>query len=218
MADRSTDLLKLHAWLSPAYPVGAYTYSHGLEQAVSAGDVHDAVSTQAWIVDVLEMGSGRNDAILLAHAWRAANDPDALDELSELTHAFAPSAERLLETRAQGAAFADVTEAAWGDEATKNAPYPVALGAAAGRAEINLRLTAPLFLQAFASNLVSAAIRLVPLGQTDGQRIIAALGPLCQQIAEEATDADLDDLGGCAVLADIASMRHETQDVRLFRS
>lgn len=210
--------LKLHAWLSPAYPVGAYTYSHGLERAVSDGVVHDLASTQNWIADVLLHGSGRNDAILLSHAWRAAEDPKALEELSELALAFVPSAERLLETEAQGAAFSAVTSAAWGDDSAERTPYPVALGAAAGRAGIDLHLTVTLFLQAFASNLVSAAIRLVPLGQTDGQRIIAAMTSVSQRVAEDAISAQLDDMGGCAVLADIASMRHETQDVRLFRS
>ncbi|MEM7057057.1 MAG: urease accessory UreF family protein [Pseudomonadota bacterium] len=214
----TAETLRLMAWLSPAYPVGAYTYSHGLEWAVSSESVFNTSTAMAWIADALQHGSGRNDAILLAHAWRAAGDPDALAELAELAAALAPSAERLLETQAQGAAFADVTEAAWNSDHCRHAPYPVALGAAAGQAGIDLHLTTATFLQAFVSNLVSAAIRLVPLGQTDGQRIIAELLPCCQQVAEEGNNAHLDELGGSAVLADIASMRHETQEVRLFRS
>ena len=104
-SDRDAAVLKLHAWLSPSYPVGAYAYSHGMEHSASAGVVTDTASTEAWIRDVLELGSGRNDAILLVHAWRGAEDPVALRELSELASAFAPSLERLLETEAQGAAF-----------------------------------------------------------------------------------------------------------------
>ena len=132
-------VLKLSAWLSPAYPVGAYTYSHGLEWAISQGLVEDYKTALDWISDCLIHGAGRNDAILLAHAWRAvaSGDRATLAELSELATALAPSAERVLETEAQGAAFADATRRAWGDGACQNAPYPVAVGAAAGRAGID---------------------------------------------------------------------------------
>ncbi|MEM6661953.1 MAG: urease accessory UreF family protein [Pseudomonadota bacterium] len=210
--------LRLMAWLSPAYPVGAYTYSHGLEQAISAGDIENAATAQDWIKDCLSFGGGRADAIALSHAWRVAEEPAALQNLIDHVEAFAPSAERLLETSAQGTAFADVTAAAWADEACKVAPYPIALGAAAGRAGIDLTLATTLFLQAFVANLVSAAVRLVPLGQTEGQGIIAALSAVCETVAAEAIEADFEDIGGCAIRADIASMRHETQTVRLFRS
>lgn len=213
-------LYKLAAWLSPAYPVGAYTYSHGLEWAIGDGLVVDDATATAWISDCLQHGAGRTDAILLCHAWRAAEagDDTALDNVAELAAALAPSAERLLETQAQGVAFADVTASAWGDSASKPAPYPVAVGAAAGRAAVPLDPALMLFLQAFVANLVSVAIRLVPLGQAKGQAIIADLMEPCQTVAKTAAAAALDDVGGCALMADIASMRHETQEVRLFRS
>ena len=168
--------------------------------------------------DVVQHGAGRTDAIVLAHAWRAeaADDGAALDDLAELALALAPSAERLLETEAQGAAFAAVTAQVWGQGAP--APYPVALGRAASRQGIALDAVLTGWLQAFVSNLVSAAIRLVPLGQTEGQAIIADLRPVCRTVAAQAGDAPLSAIGGCAFAADIASMRHETQDVRLFRS
>lgn len=211
-------LYKLHAWFSPAYPVGAYTYSHGLETAIAEGLVEDFDGAATWIRDCLAQGAGRNDVILLALAWRAGGvgDEEALEELADLARALAASAERLLETEAQGVAFADVTEAAWGGAAPL--PYPVAVGRAAAQHGTGLTDTCTLFLQAFASNLVSAAVRLVPLGQTEGQRILAGLMPLCLELAAEAAEAGVDDLGGCAIGADIASMRHEVQDVRLFRS
>lgn len=211
-------LLKLIAWLSPGYPVGAYTYSHGLEWAVQDGRVTDAPSAAAWIIDCFQLGGGRSDAILLAHAWRAVDDEVVLAELAEFAEALAPTAERLIETADQGRAFAQVTAAAWDDTDGRPMPYPVALGAAAGRAGSALDTLLPLFLQAWATNLVSAAVRLVPLGQTDGQKIIAGLSPLIAEIATEAASAPLDAIGGCAVLSDIASMRHETQETRLFRS
>lgn len=206
-------LYKLAAWFSPAYPVGAFAYSHGLEWAIEAGDVADGASLEAWIRDCLAHGAGRNDAILLAHAWRAPQD----ESLAELADALSPTKERLLETTAQGTAFASTTAAAWGPEQTP-APYPIAVGRAAAAHDAPLELTLVHFLQAFAAMLVSAGVRLVPLGQTEGQQIQATLMPLCQQLAREAMDAGLDDLGGCAFRADIASMRHETQSTRLFRS
>ena len=213
-------LYKLTAWLSPAYPVGAFAYSHGLERAVTDGVVHDAGSAQSWIADCLECGAGRTDAILLAHAWRAAGakDPRALDDVAALGLALAPSAERLSETRDQGEAFASVTGDAWGASAVPHAPYAVAVGAAAASGSIPLAATLQTYLQAFAANLVSAAVRLVPLGQTQGQTIVAGLAECIGRLTEEAADAPLEAIGGCAVLADIASMNHETQEPRLFRS
>ena len=211
-------LLKLMAWLSPGYPVGAYTYSHGLEWAVQDGRVTDAASSAAWIDDCLRYGGGRSDAILLAHAWRAADDEVALADLAEFAEALAPTAERLTETADQGRAFAQVTAAAWGDADGHPTPYPVALGSAAARAGLALDTLLPLFLQAWAANLVSAAVRLVPLGQTDGQKIIAGLSPVITEVADQAESSPLDAIGGCAILSDIASMRHETQETRLFRS
>ncbi|MEM1274893.1 MAG: urease accessory UreF family protein [Pseudomonadota bacterium] len=208
-------LLKLMAWMSPGYPIGAYTYSHGLEWAVEAGDVRDPGTAQDWISACLTHGAGRTDAILLAHAWRA--DSTELLDLAELAEALAPARERVLETTAQGSAFADVTGAAWGGDASP-LPYPVALGHAAAEAQIPLPDTLAAYLQAFAANLTSAAIRLVPIGQTDGQRILATLLPEILRRAEEAETASLDAIGGCALRADIAAMRHETQNVRLFRS
>ena len=213
-------LYKLMAWLSPAYPVGAFAYSHGLERAVADGVVHDAGSTQAWIADCLECGAGRTDAIMLAHAWRAADsdDPQTLCDIAALGLALAPSAERLAETRDQGEAFASVTGNAWGTNPFPGAPYPVAIGIAAANASIPLAATLQAYLQAFATNLVSAAVRLVPLGQTQGQTIVAGLVDRIGRLTEEAADAPLEAIGGCAVLADIASMKHETQEPRLFRS
>ena len=206
-------LLKLHAWLSPSFPVGAFAYSHGLEAAVAGAQVTDADTTQAWIEALLRHGAGRNDAILLAHALRG-HDPQELDALAR---ALAASRERLLEAEAMGAAFAEAVAAGWGGDGAPRA-YPVALGVAAREHGLPLDETVRLALLAFASNLVSAAIRLVPLGQAEGQRILAALAPVIEAVATEALAADLDDLSGCALAADIAAMRHETQPVRLFRT
>lgn len=207
----------LSAWLTPAFPTGAFAYSHGLERAVADGLVPDAGAACLWIADALEHGSGRSDAILLFHAHASDLDPDRLRELADLALALAPSAERRLETAAQGAAFAEVAGEVWG-RPVPCAPLPVALGAAAGAHGLPAGLTARLYLQASAGNLASACVRLVPLGQTDGQRIVARLMPLAASVAAGAAEEPLDALGGCGFALDIAAMRHETQAPRLFRS
>ena len=220
-------LARLMTWLSPAFPVGGFSYSHGLEWVVEAGRIEDAATLGYWIEDILVHGAGRSDAIFLAEAWRAvaANNVATLSEVIELAAAFAPSAERRLETLAQGAAFMTAVTAVWphpafdalGREHAEIA-YPVAVGACAAAHGLPLPATAQAFVQAFAANLVSAGVRLVPLGQTDGLRVVARLEPLIPRIVASSLAASLDDVGGIAVMADIASMRHETQYTRLFRS
>jgi urease accessory protein len=214
-------------WLSPAYPVGAYSYSHGLEWIVEAGQVRDVETLVAWIDDLLAHGAARSDVIFLAETWRAlaAGDMGLLEEVAELAAAFAPSAERRLETLAQGTAFLAATLAAWRKpelEALaangRQVAYPVAVGASAAAHGLPLAETAHAYAQAFAANIVSAAVRLIPLGQSDGLRVLARLEPLVPRIVAAALACTLDDVGGAAVAADIASMRHETQYTRLFRS
>jgi urease accessory protein len=203
----------LAAWFSPAYPVGAYSYSHGLEWAVEAGEITDAFGLQAWTADLVAFGAGRSDAILLARALEA-EDPGPLAELAE---ALAPSSERHLETMAQGAAFARTTSAAW-SVPVPPLPYPVAVGHAARLLGLPAPPTVTLYVQAFGANVVSAGVRLIPVGQTDGQRITAALIPLAARVAAEALAAPLEAIGGIAVRADLAAMLHETQHTRLYRS
>jgi urease accessory protein len=207
--------LKLQAWLSPAFPIGAFAYSHGIEWAVEAGDITDEPGLRDWVEDVLRHGTGRSDAILLRHAHAACHDSATLSELAELAVALSSSRERRAETIAQGEAFARAA-APW--DVLPPLPYPVAVGALAGRSRIGADLTVASYLHAFAANLISAAVRLVPLGQSDGLRALAALQPVALDLAHATRGATLDELGGCALLSDIAAMRHETQYTRLFRS
>ena len=215
-----TDLLHLLTWLSPAFPTGAYAYSHGLEWAVEARDIRDEATAAAWLADVLLYGAGRSDAILLRHAHRA-RDPATLAEVAALAAAAQTGAERRAETLAQGTAFALAAQV-WGAPLLAALPgpvaYPVAVGAlcaAYGVAEDDA--TAGL-LHAFAANLVSSAVRLVPLGQTAGLRILAGLVPTITALVGDTAEATLDDLGGACFRSDIAAMRHETQYTRLFRT
>ncbi len=220
--------LPLLVWLSPSFPVGAFAYSHALEWAVESGDVSDLESCKAWIADLLEYGSGRTDSILLAHAWHAAikQDGSALQELAELALALQPSSERHLETVTQGNAFLTASVAAWPSEkldflrryVTGDIAYPIAVGVAASGFKIPLQNTLESFLLGFVTNLVSSVIRLGPLGQTNGQKVIANLLQLVCRVAEEAARSKLADIGNAAFRSDIASLRHETQYTRLFRS
>ena len=211
-------LLNLLAWLSPAFPTGAFAYSHGLEWAVEAGDIKDGDGLQEWLADVLANGSGRTDTILLRHAHRAAADPVALSDIVTLATACAPARERRDEALNQGRAF-QLAVAPWTvTRVPENAPYSVAVGAAAGERGISEDDTAVAYLQAFVTNLISAAVRLVPLGQTAGLRVLAALEQVILATAAETKNAALDDVGGCAFRSDLAAMRHETQYTRLFRS
>ena len=217
--------LPLLIWFSPAFPVGSFAYSHGLEWAVESGAVRDAASLQGWLSALLQHGGARNDAILFAQAWRAAHSVDAaaLDDINGLALALAGARERLLETAVQGNAFVTAARAAWPCAALDGLPagdiaYPAAAACAAAGHGLALAAALPAFILGFTANLVSAAVRLGPIGQTDGQRVIAALLPQVRALALEAEAADLADIGGCAFIADIAAMQHETQYSRLFRS
>ncbi|MEM1350960.1 MAG: urease accessory UreF family protein [Pseudomonadota bacterium] len=212
----STDaLLTLAQWFSPSFPVGAFAYSHGLERAIDAGVLRTARDLQDWLEDFIEHGSGRNDVILFAAAYRAPRD--AVAEIDATARALAASSERLSETLEQGAAFARCVDAVWATEVGARC-YPVAVGCAAHRTGLPLAPTAEMFLHASVANLVSVAVRLVPLGQTEGQAALAALMPRIRAVAGEAREAGLDDLAGSCFALDIAAMQHETQYSKVFRT
>jgi urease accessory protein len=227
-ADEGAALYRLMTWLSPAFPVGAFSYSSGIEWAVEAGDIVDAASLRDWLAAMLADGSGFCDGVFLAQAHRAASAHDAagLREIAELAAAFVPSRERQLETSTQGRAFIEIARAAWTcsglDELVAACGglivYPTAVGLVSAAHAIPLPLAMHAFLHALVSNWISAGARLVPLGQTDSQRILAALEPVVVATAGRALEASLDDLGSATFRADLASLRHETQYTRLFRS
>ncbi|MEA3022450.1 MAG: urease accessory protein [Alphaproteobacteria bacterium] len=224
----SAALYRLMAWLSPAFPVGAFSYSGGLEWAVEAGDIADARTLQGWLAVVVTGGGGFCDAVLFTNAHRAAASGDdiLLRETAELAAALSPSKERHLETTSQGQAFVAAAGAAWPCTALDRfaavwegpVAYPVAVAVTAAGHDVPLVPALHAFLHAATANLISAGVRLIPLGQTDGQRVLAALEPAIAATAARAMEMPLDDVGGAAFRADIASMRHETQYTRLFRS
>jgi urease accessory protein len=224
----SAALYRLMAWLSPAFPVGAFSYSSGIEWAVEAGDVNSAETLRQWLAVMLAEGGGFCDGVFFVHAHRAtsASDNQALRAVAELAAAFVPSKERFLETTAQGRAFLDATGAAWPCpaldrlEAAWNGAValPIAVGVACAGHDIACETALPAFLHALVANWISAGVRLIPLGQTDGQRILAALEETVAATAARALTTPLADIGSATFRADLATMRHETQYTRLFRS
>ncbi len=213
-------LQKLLTWLSPAFPVGAFAWSAGLETAIAARRVMDSQGLQNWIEGALAHGGIRTDAILLAHAWRATSAAE-LRDLADLCLALTPAAERHAETTLTGDAFIRAA-AAWPSDVYAHlpdpSPYPIAVGAIAAAHRIGLGDTLLGYLTAAVHSQVSVAVRLVPLGQTDGLKVMAALEPKIAALATQATTAGLDDIGGIAYAADIAQMHHETLEPRIFRS
>jgi len=220
-------LLKLAAWLSPAFPIGAFAYSHGLEYAVEAGVVASAADLQDWGRHLLANGPVRQDAVLLARAYREAGDDPALRQTAEIAAALKGTPELAQETIVQGEAFWRTVAAAWPHPELDRAAdclngvpvaLPIAVGTAASAHRLPLAPVLVVYLHAFCANMVSAALRLSLIGQTDGQRVLAALEPDIADAAGRAEAADPDDLGAAAVVVDWCSMRHETQHTRLFRS
>jgi urease accessory protein len=221
-------LYRLMTWLSPAFPVGAFSYSSGIEWAVESGDIIDAISLRHWLGALLAEGSGFCDGVFLAQAHGAtlSRDRGGLRDIAELAAAFVPSRERHLETSAQGRAFIEIARAAWDSELLEQTlaacdisiVYPIAVGVVSAAHAIPVAPTMHAFLHALTSNWISAGARLVPLGQTDSQRVLAMLEPVVVATATRALNASLDDLGSATFRADLASMRHESQYTRLFRS
>jgi urease accessory protein len=224
---------KLLAWFSPAMPIGAYSYSHGLEHAVEAGLVTDAASLGAYVETALCHGTGQLDAALLCAAWRASRDGSCegrtLAEIAILAAALRGSSELALESAAQGRALLILLRKAWPATALDDLDglcrahavepaHAVVAGVAAAAHRLPLEATVVAFLHGFAANLISAGVRLIPLGQTDGQRRTAALEAPLREVAAAALAASLDDLGSAAPMIDLCAIAHETQYTRLFRS
>ncbi|WP_442953771.1 urease accessory protein UreF [Pararhizobium sp.] len=217
----TTALLRLVTWLSPAFPIGAFSYSGGLEQAVHDGQVRDASGLETWLRAILLHGAGWNDAVLLAESYRSAGDAGQLQSVMELAEAMAGSRERHMETMLQGSAFLEAAghwpHAVFELLGTSTA-YPVAVGAVAGAHGTGLEAALAAYLHAQASNAISVAIRCGVTGQRHGVGVLAALEPDIAAVAGRAASSTLDDLGSATVLADIAALRHEHLNSRLFRS
>jgi len=224
-------LLRFQSWLSPAFPIGSYSYSHGLEWAVEAGHIYDRKSLVDWLEADLCYGSGRNEAIFFSEAWRCAvsDERAKLFEIAEMAAAFRGTSEFALESSQQAAACLATLRQVWPDclldwlseilsERRVQPALAVVLGIGAARQGIPAGLALPAFLQSYVANLVTAGVRLIPLGQTDGQLAIAKLEEAALAATAQAEKAAIEDLGSAAFMVDLCSMAHETQYTRLFRS
>jgi len=206
---------KVMAWLSPSFPLGAFAYSHGLEFEISEGNVSTSKELYEWLKDILRFGSVWNDLVLFCNSYKT--DVDSLNELSDIAKAFAQSKERYYETIEMGNAFSKIISSIEGVY-LKGMPLPIIMGYIAKIENVSLSYILPLYAHSFISNLISVSIRLLPLGQTDAQKLLFSLFPIIDDVAKEALKSNIGDMRNKCVLADLASMKHETLKVRLFKS
>jgi urease accessory protein len=224
-------LLRLQSWLSPAFPTGSYSYSHGLEWAVEAGYIKDRETLVDWLEADLCYGSVRNEAIFFCEAWCSARDNDfaKLLEIAELAAAFRGTSEFALESSQQASACRATLRRVWPNRLLdslsqllleREVPFvlSVILGVRSAREDVPISLALPAFLQSYVANSVTAGVRLIPLGQTDGQLAIAELEEAVLKVSARARNATMEDLGSAAFMVDLASVAHQTQYTRLFRS
>lgn len=221
-------LVRLLQLASPTLPVGAFSYSQGLEAAVESGIVHDASTARQWIADVLEFSMGRTESpalLRLAKAWQDRNGQDAR-RWNELFLAAREAAELRAETVQMGYSLRRLMGSLDGFDACELASldaleepaFPAVFSFAAVQWQIAPRDALLAYLWAWLENQVMAALKAVPLGQTDGQRMLLALGGTLPAIADAAFGIADDGIGGFAPGLALASSRHETQYSRIFRS
>jgi urease accessory protein len=231
LGQSQNSLFQLMSWLSPAFPVGAYAYSHGLEYAIECGAVTDRDQLITWLEGILRFGGAASDAQLLRAAWTATRESDVstLTWAVDMGHAFRGSAELALESAAQGRAFITTVTKVWPQHvpskllgeaniAAEDLAYPIAIAVVCASAGITLSAALTAYLHGFVSNVTSAAVRLIPLGQTEGQQALAALQTTVGETVATTLRSEIRDLSNAALMVDWTSMQHETQYTRLFRS
>ena len=212
MADKQRDMMILQAWFSPAFPIGAYSYSHGLETAIQCGLITDEVSLQSWISTLLLYGSGRNDGLFIKAAY------EAKEEANALCLALCTSKERWQETTELGQAFSRVANTSYQTDLPDGLAYPVAVGQAARTMDLDLTLTLQSYLQAFAANLISVGVRAIPIGQQAGQHCLVRLYHVIEEVITQAAEASLAEVGSSALLSDLMAMKHEHSVPRIYRT
>ena len=213
MRTEASQLLMLFNWMSPTFPIGGFAYSHGLEQAIADGLTTPA-ELHSWVCDLLQSGSAWNDAVLFSRCWH-----DEVAYLNALALALCGSSERYQETTQLGRNFT-VAANVWLRKAATEGEiaYPVAAGSMCVTSGIEQNQALLAFLQGFCAAQISVAVRLIPLGQTKGLEVLRDLSPIIVATATRATQATLEDLGSNCFLAEIAAMKHETLEPRVFRT
>ncbi len=206
---------KVMAWLSPSFPIGAFAYSHGLEFEICEGNVSTSEDLYEWLKDILRFGSAWNDLVLFCNAYKT--DINSLNELSDIAKAFAQSKERYYETIEMGAAFSKIISSVEGVN-FKGMPLPIIMGYISKIENVSLEYILPLYAHSFVSNLISVSIRLLPLGQTEAQKLLFSLFPIIDEVSKEALKSNISNMRNKCVIADLSSMKHETLKVRLFKT
>ncbi len=212
MADKKRDIMILQSWFSPAFPIGAFSYSHGLETAIQDGLVTDEVSLKSWISTLLSYGSGRNDGIFIKETYKGQEGTNAL------CLALCASKERWQETAELGQAFVRVVNTSYQTDLPDGLAYPVAVGLAARTMELDLTLTLQSYLQAFAANLISVGVRAIPIGQQAGQHCLVRLYPIIDEVITQAAEGSLDEVGSATMMSDLMAMKHELSVPRIYRT
>ena len=201
----------LLSWFSPNFPIGSYNFSHGLEAAIEMNYINDIVSLENWINYLINFGSAKTDTILLSNSYQGKN-------MNELAFALCPSKERWIETKQLGNAFCKNINENWSFNIGNNLAYPVALGKAGAFFKIPLEQLLITFMQSFVSNLINVGIKHIPLGQSDGQKILVKLLPNIRELALKYKECEIDDLGTSAFISDLTSMYHETLNNRIYQT
>ena len=212
MAEKQRDIMILQSWFSPAFPVGAFSYSHGLETAIQDGLITDEVGLGSWIATLLLHGSGRNDGLFIKETYRGEEGTNAL------CLALCTSKERWQETAELGQAFSRVVNTSYQTDLPDGLAYPVAVGLAARTMELDLTLTLQSYLQAFAANLISVGVRAIPIGQQAGLHCLVRLYPVIEEVITQVAKASLDEVGSAALLSDLIAIKHEHSVPRIYRT
>ena len=206
------DMMTLQTWFSPAFPTGAFSYSHGMESAIQDNLIDDAGSLRSWIISLLSYGSGRNDGLFLKAAY------EGVDEANALCLASCGSKERLRETTELGQSFSRVVRANYDVKLPDRTAYPVAVGMTAKQIDLDLALTLQSYLQAFASNLISVGIRTIPIGQQAGQDCMIGLYPIIENMTKKIKSESLNELGSATFVSDLMAIKHENSVPRIYRT
>ena len=212
MTDQYHDMMVLQTWFSPAFPIGAFSYSHGLETAIQNGLVSNPDTLHNWITCLLEQGTGYNDGLFITSAYGYKN------KANDLCLCLCASKERRQETSEMGQAFVNIVNASYNLNLPDGLAYPIAVGIAAQQMEVDLKLTLQCYLQAFAANLISVGVRSIPIGQQAGQKCLKTLGPIIKSMADTLSKGTLDDLGSGSFVSDIMAMQHEVSTPRIYRT
>ena len=201
----------LLSWFSPSFPIGSFNFSHGLEAAIEYEFVYDKITLEEWIKHLILNGAGKTDSILLSNSYNGK-------EVNELALALCSSKERWIETSNLGKAFCKNINDNWDCKINKNLAYPVAVGKAGKYFKIPLEKLLIAFLQSFASNLINVGMKHIPLGQSEGQKILIKFLPVIETQANIYQTAHVNDLGSSAFLSDLSSMYHETLNNRIYQT